>query len=88
MHHAVIVRIPHIAKTTRWAARHPEVVDIAGEVSLANHANRFCILHARGFVGSPAIVAVRFVVARIDHISGEVSIDNPLRPNKLTVSML
>jgi len=88
MRHAIIIRIPHIAKTAGWAAGHPEMVDIAGEISLANHANRLCILHARGCVGGSAIVAVGFVVARIDHVAANVSIAIFRNAKDLTVSMM
>ncbi len=88
MSHAIIVRIPHVAKTTRWAAGHPEMVDVAGEISLANHANRLCVLHTRGCVGGSAIVAVSFVIARIDHISANVSIAIFRNAKDLTVSMM
>jgi hypothetical protein len=62
MGHAKIERIPEVTKSTRLSAGHAEVVDVAGEVCLARHAN------VGSISSSSTIVTVSFVVTGANHI--------------------
>lgn len=66
--HAVVEAIPEIARPVTLSARHAEVVDVAGEVGLAWHADRDVVGYVLVGVGYAAIVAVGLVVAWPDHV--------------------
>jgi hypothetical protein len=68
MGHAIVVRVPEIAKPAGHAARHAPMVDVAGKVRLADRADRRGIFLARSLVGSPTVVTIRFVVTRVHHV--------------------
>jgi len=62
MSHAKIEGVPEVTKSTRLSAGHAEVVDVAGEVCLARHAN------AGSVSSSSTVVTVGFVVTRANHV--------------------
>lgn len=65
VYHAVVERVPEISSPAALLARHAEVVDVAGKVCLAGHANANIVGDVLDMVGSTTVVTVRFVIACI-----------------------
>ena len=76
MSHSIVVGVPEVAKTAGRAARHTPMVDVAREIRLAGQADRLGVFLTGVLVGGTTVVAIRFVVPRINHVSWEVSIQS------------
>jgi hypothetical protein len=62
--HTVVERVPEVAQSLGLRARHPEVVDVAGEVGLAGHADTLRVSDVVCFVRGTAVVTCDRLVGR------------------------